>query len=136
MSEPGARPSRLGGGAALRIRDFRLFWLSSVATGLALSMSQVAVGWQVYELRGNPLDLGLVGLAEFLPLPLLALPAGHLADRLPRRSLFAVATVIDLPRSAGCSSSRSSGRARSGRSCCSPSAPGSRARSARRRRVR
>ena len=96
MSEPGARPSRLGGGAALRIRDFRLFWLSSVATGLALSMSQVAVGWQVYELRGNPLDLGLVGLAEFLPLPLLALPAGHLADRLPRRSLFAVATVIDL----------------------------------------
>jgi MFS family permease len=87
---------RAGGGAALRIRDFRLFWLSSVATGLALSMSQVAVGWQVYEVRGNPLDLGLVGLAEFLPLPLLALPAGHLADRLPRRSLFAVAAVLDL----------------------------------------
>jgi MFS family permease len=87
---------RLGGGAALRIRDFRFFWLSSVATGLALSMSQVAVGWQVYEVRGNPLDLGLVGLAEFLPLPLLALPAGHLADRLPRRSLFAVSAVLDL----------------------------------------
>ena len=64
-------------------------------------MCQVAIGWQVYEVRGNPLDLGLVGLAEFLPLPLLALPAGHIADRLPRRSIFAVATVIDLVVVAG-----------------------------------
>jgi MFS family permease len=100
VTEQGRQP-RGGGGAALRIRDFRLFWLSSVATGLALSMSQVAVGWQVYELHGRPLDLGLVGLAEFLPLPLLALPAGHLADRLPRRTLFAVATLVDLAAVAG-----------------------------------
>ena len=91
MSVPGR-----GGAAPLRIRDYRLFWLSSVATGLALSMSQVAIGWQVYELSGDPLDLGLVGLAEFLPLPLLALPAGHLADRLPRRTLFVAATFVDL----------------------------------------
>jgi hypothetical protein len=96
VSDPGARPPRQSGGAALRIRDFRLYWLASVATGLALSMSQVAVGWQVYELHGRPLDLGLVGLAEFLPLPLLALPAGHLAHPLPRRSLFAKATLVDL----------------------------------------
>jgi Transmembrane secretion effector len=101
VGEQEARPRRVSGAAALRIRDFRLFWLSSVATGVALSMSQVAVGWQVYELHANPLDLGLVGLAEFLPLPLLALPAGHLADRLPRRSLFAVATLVDLAVVAG-----------------------------------
>jgi len=92
---------RLGGGAALRIRDFRLFWLSSIATGFALSMAQVAVGWQVYELHGDPLDLGLVGLAEFVPLPLFALPAGHLADRLPRRSLFAASALVDLAVVAG-----------------------------------
>jgi len=92
---------RLGGGAALRIRDFRLFWLSTVATGFGLSMSQVAVGWQVYELHGDPLDLGLVGLAEFIPLPLFALPAGHLADRLPRRSLFAGSALLDLAVVAG-----------------------------------
>ena len=90
-----------GGAAALRIRDFRLFWLSSVATGFALSMAQVAVGWQVYELHGDPLDLGLVGLAEFIPLPLFALPAGHLADRLPRRSLFAASALVDLAVVAG-----------------------------------
>jgi MFS family permease len=101
VSGPSAAPRRPAGTAALRIRDFRFFWLSSVATGLALSMSQVAIGWQVYELHGNPLDLGLVGLAEFLPLPLLALPAGHLADRLPRRSLFGAATVLDLVVIAG-----------------------------------
>ena len=46
-------------------------------------MIAVAVGWQVYSIHENPLDLGLIGLAEFLPLPLLALPAGHIADRLP-----------------------------------------------------
>ena len=47
-------------------------------------MALVAIGWQVYSVRENPLDLGLVGLAEFLPLLLLALPAGQLADRIPR----------------------------------------------------
>jgi MFS family permease len=52
-------------------------------------MVAVAIGWQVYELDRNPFHLGLIGLAEFLPLPLLALPAGHLADRLPRRLVFA-----------------------------------------------
>jgi MFS family permease len=85
---PGAR-------AALRERDFRLFWLAVLSEGLALSMATVAVGWQVYEIDGDPLDLGLVGLAEFLPLPLLALPAGHLADRLSRRAILAAARLLD-----------------------------------------
>ena len=67
-----------------------------LATGLAIQMSFVAIGWQVYAVRSNPLDLGLVGLAMFIPLPLLALPAGHLADRFPRRTLLAIATAIDV----------------------------------------
>ena len=58
-------------------------------------MATVAVGWQVYSVRGNPLDLGLVGLAEFLPLPLLALPAGQLADRVSRRAIYAVAVSLE-----------------------------------------
>src|SRR5262249_10520883 len=61
-----------------------------VAEALALQMAVVAIGWQVYAISGSALDLGLLGLAEFLPLLLLALPAGQLADRLPRRSLLAV----------------------------------------------
>ena len=59
-------------------------------------MATVAIGWQVYSVRENPLDLALVALAEFLPLPLLALPAGHLADRLPRRGLFAFMIILDI----------------------------------------
>ena len=55
----------------------------------AENMIAVAIGWQVYAIHENPLDLGLIGLAEFLPLPLLALPAGTLADRLPRRLVAA-----------------------------------------------
>lgn len=59
-------------------------------------MVGVAVGWQVYAIHGNPLDLGLVGLAEFIPLLLVALPAGQLADRMSRRLLFAASIAASL----------------------------------------
>jgi predicted MFS family arabinose efflux permease len=67
-----------------------------VTETFALQMAIVAIGWQVYSVRENPLDLGLVGLAEFLPLLLLALPAGQLADRVPRRRLLAVMVLLDI----------------------------------------
>ncbi len=76
-------------------RDFRFFWLAVLLEALAMTMMQVAIGWQVYELTGDPLDLGLIGLAEFLPLFLLALPAGQMADRLPRRALVGLMLGID-----------------------------------------
>src|SRR5262249_56031807 len=71
------------------------------ATGLALQMGQVAIGWQVFHVNHKPLDLGLVGLCEFIPLPVLALPAGHVADRLPRRTTFAFAVALDTAVAAG-----------------------------------
>jgi MFS family permease len=87
--------SRPGGGNAFQHRDFRFFWLATLLEALAMSMRAVAIGWQVYDITGDPLDLGLIGLCEFLPLLLLALPAGHLADRLPRRVLFASMLCVD-----------------------------------------
>jgi MFS family permease len=84
------------GPSALRHRDFALLLSAMVAEAFALQMAFVAIGWQVYSVRENPLDLGLVGLAEFLPLLLLALPAGQLADRVPRRSLLAVMVSLNL----------------------------------------
>jgi MFS family permease len=59
-------------------------------------MLVVAIGWQVYAIHDDPLDLGLVGLAEFLPLLILALPAGQIADRFPRRIVVAVGLVFQV----------------------------------------
>jgi MFS family permease len=56
-------------------------------------MAQVAVGWQVYSIHRSAFDLGLIGLAEFVPLLVLALPAGQLADRLPRTLIAAASDV-------------------------------------------
>jgi hypothetical protein len=77
-------------------RDFALYFAAQLTEAFALAMATVAIGWQVYSVRESPLDLALVALAEFLPLPLLALPAGHLADRLPRRNLFLAMILLDL----------------------------------------
>jgi len=52
-----------------------------------MQMAAVAIGWQVYSIHHSAFDLGLIGLAEFVPVALLALPAGQIADRLPRVTL-------------------------------------------------
>jgi MFS family permease len=80
----------------LQVRDFALLWSSLVTQGLAAQMLAVAIGWQVYEIHHNPFDLGLVGLMEFVPLPVLALPAGQIADRLPRRAVTAASYVLTI----------------------------------------
>ncbi|MGD0273992.1 MAG: MFS transporter [Gaiellaceae bacterium] len=81
---------------ALHHRDFALLWVASLAMGLGSQMAGVIVGWQVYDIHQSAFDLGLIGLAEFVPLPLLALPAGHLADRFPRRLVFAGALLLNM----------------------------------------
>lgn len=70
---------------AFRSLDYRRFLGSRLLSILGLEMVNVAVGWQVYALTRRPLDLGYVGLAQFLPPLLLTLPAGHAADRFDRR---------------------------------------------------
>jgi len=77
-------------------RDYALLWVALLVMAFATQMTAVAVGWQVYAIHRNPFDLGLIGLAEFLPLPLLALPAGHVADRFQRRRVFAVSLVVEI----------------------------------------
>jgi MFS family permease len=64
---------------------FALFWCSRVLTTLALHMQTVAVGWQLYALTGSALDLGLVGLVQFVPVVGLTLVVGAVADRHDRR---------------------------------------------------
>src|SRR5947209_6820889 len=70
--------------AVLRNRPVRRYLLAGMAATVGGQMQGVAVGWEVYERTGSPTALGLVGLAQVLPVILLALPAGHLADRYDR----------------------------------------------------
>jgi MFS family permease len=81
--------------AALAYRDFRRFAMGRFFATLVWQMLGVAVGWQVYAITRDPLDLGLVGLAQFLPFFALVLPAGQLADRKDRRTVMLIAYVID-----------------------------------------
>lgn len=85
MSGPGT--SITGGRSAFRNRDFLLFQAARTAMVVAMEMQSVAVGWQVYEITKRPLDLGLVGLVQFLPGILLFLVSGHAADRYDRKKL-------------------------------------------------
>ncbi|MEI8105510.1 MAG: MFS transporter [Actinomycetes bacterium] len=80
---------------ALRSRDYALLWVALLVSNFGTQMTAVAVGWQVYAIHRSALDLGLVGLCTFIPLPLLALPAGHLSDRFSRRRIFAIATFLE-----------------------------------------
>ncbi|WP_172143756.1 MULTISPECIES: MFS transporter [Pseudomonas] len=71
-------------------RPFIAFWLARVGTASGFQMLTVAIGWQLYTLTGNVLDLGLVGLVEFLPRILFILLTGHVADRFDRRKVAAL----------------------------------------------
>lgn len=81
-------PDRHDPYAALRIRDFRLFVFGAFIANLGIQMQLTALRWEIYERTGEALNLGLVGLAEYLPILILVIPAGHLADRLDRRRIL------------------------------------------------
>jgi len=81
--------------ALLAQRPFVLFWIARVFAMLARQMLTVAVGWQMYALTGSALDLGFVGLVQFLPSFLLVLVSGHVADRFDRRRVLQAAMIVD-----------------------------------------
>jgi MFS family permease len=87
--EPGTRL------AVLQNRDFTFFLAARFLATLAVQMQTVAVGWQVYSVTRDPLDLGLVGLSQFLPFVLLTLPAGHVADNHDRRRILAACFALE-----------------------------------------
>lgn len=85
-NEPSGSTSR----AAFRHLPFRYYVPARFLTTVSSEMQAVAVAWQIYGLTRRPLDLGLVGLAQFLPGICLFLVAGHTADRVPRRRILQV----------------------------------------------
>ncbi|HYK16361.1 MAG TPA: MFS transporter [Bryobacteraceae bacterium] len=85
MPQNGGAASRV----AFRYPNFRYYMLARFLTVISTEMQALAVGWQIYSLTHRPLDLGLVGLAQFAPGVLLFLVAGHTADRIPRQRIIA-----------------------------------------------
>ena len=84
-----------GARAALRYPDFRRYAFGRFFATMAWQMLGVAVGWQVYAITRDPLDLGLVGLAQFLPFLALVLPGGQVADRADRRLVMVAAYGVE-----------------------------------------
>ena len=75
---------------ALRERNFRLYWLGQAVSNIGNWMQVVALGWFILQLTGSPIALGMLGLAQFLPVLLLSLAGGILADRFLRLHLLMV----------------------------------------------
>ena len=72
-----------------------LFWFARVCGAAGYQMLVVAIGWQLYELTGNPFDLGLIGLIQFIPAVLLVLVVGHVTDRYDRRMILVACQIIE-----------------------------------------
>jgi len=91
---PGNEPLSHDAYAALRQRDYLCLISGGVLSSIGLGIQTVAVGWEVYQRTDSALLLGLTGLAQFLPILLLALPAGQAADRYSRKHLYQGAQLL------------------------------------------
>lgn len=89
MSAPhgqaGARPRPLD---ALRVRDYRWFWIGAFVSNTGGWMQNATIPYVVFQLTGSPGDVGLTGFFQYLPFMLMGLAGGALADRFPRRRLL------------------------------------------------
>jgi MFS family permease len=76
--------------------QFLRYLTARTAVSVAVQMQTVAVGWQIYAITKDPLDLGLIGLSQFLPFVLLVLPAGQVADRRNRAGILTACIALEL----------------------------------------
>jgi MFS family permease len=98
MTDAAARPDTF---AALRFRDFRLLIAGRFIAQLGEMMVTVAIGWDLYQRTRDPLLLGLVGLVQVVPVILLALPGGYVADRYNRKWVTGVSQAVLVACSVG-----------------------------------
>ena len=87
-----AEPSKL----AFTYRNFRFFWATTLLVSFAVQIMSVSIAWQIYDVTGEPLLLGLVGLCLFLPALVLILVTGLAADRFNRRRIMAICLTVEL----------------------------------------
>lgn len=81
--------------AAFAYPAFSRYWAARFCSTFAVQIVSVAVGWQIYDLTRDPMDLGIIGLVQFLPLLLLVLVTGSVADRYGRRRVMGIAVSLE-----------------------------------------
>ncbi|WP_240420916.1 MFS transporter [Paenibacillus periandrae] len=75
--------------------SFTKFWISRTLSSTSFQMLSVAIGWQMYDLTHDAFSLGFVGLAQFVPMVLLTLVVGHVADRFDRRKIVFFCQIVE-----------------------------------------
>jgi len=80
--------------AALQHRDFRIYWFGQMVSTGGSTMQAAAVAWQVYLLTHSAVALGLVGLCRVVPIVVLSLGGGVVADVVERRRLLLITQTI------------------------------------------
>lgn len=87
---------KLSAFSVLRITHYRNYLIGAFLSEIGNQMQTVAVAWQVYELTRNPVSLGLIGLANLIPILLFSLPGGLVVDRADRRKLLLLGQSVQL----------------------------------------
>lgn len=83
------------GESILRQPSFAKFWGARILSSTSFQMLSVAIGWQMYDLTHDAFSLGLVGLAQFIPMVLLTFVVGHVADSFDRRRIVYICLLIE-----------------------------------------
>jgi MFS family permease len=83
------------GQSVFREKSYARFWLARICSTVSFQMAGVAVGWQMYELTDSTFALGMVGLVQFLPMLLLTLVVGHVADRFNRKTIISICQAVE-----------------------------------------
>ncbi len=81
--------------SVFREPSYARFWLARICSTVSFQMTAVAVGWQVYALTHSTFALGMMGLVQFLPMLLLTLVVGHVADRFNRKTIISICQVVE-----------------------------------------
>ncbi|WP_090690769.1 MFS transporter [Paraburkholderia phenazinium] len=95
--------SRTQADSVFKYRAFLLFWVARICLALAVRAESVTLGWQVYNVaratksvEQSAFLVGMVGLSQFVPLFMLTLLAGTVADRCDRRAILQICTVVEI----------------------------------------
>ena len=91
----GDGPGPLNLSSVFREPSYARFWCARICSTISFQMVGVAVGWQIYALTHSTFALGMVGLVQFLPMPLLVLLVGHVADRFDRKTIISICQIIE-----------------------------------------